>query len=174
MKKVLFVALLLVAVSAVAFQGRQDPDAVPTASEVFRRVMSPFCPGVTLYECTSSQAAELRSEIGPRIAGGATNAEIDRWLTDNYGEAVLARPRSPWVWAPPAAGVLIALALVTQRVRGKREVAEVAEISESDRSRLDEDLRRFGGFGGVAAPQSTEPRAPEAANPPKSSAEGQV
>lgn len=144
MKKILFVALLVGAVSAVALLGRQDPDAVPTVGEVSRRVMSPFCPGVTLYECTSSQAVELRSNIGTRIGRGATNAEIDLWLTDNYGEAVLARPRSPWVWAPPAAGVLVALALVTQRVRGKRDATpEVAEISESDRSRLDDDFRRF-------------------------------
>ncbi len=144
MKRLLFVAILVGVIAAIAVQGRQDPDAVPTVSEVSKRVMSPFCPGVTLYECTSSQAAELRSEIGPRVAGGATNAEIDRWLTDNYGEAVLARPRSPWVWAPPAAGVLIALALVTQRVRGRRDAAPlVAEITESDRSLLDEDLRRF-------------------------------
>ncbi len=144
MKRILFVAILLVAVSAVAFQGRQDPNAVPTASEVSRRVMSPFCPGVTLHECTSSQAVALRSNIETRIAGGTTNAEIDRWLTDNYGGAVLARPRSPWVWAPPAVGVLIALALVTQRVRGSRDAApEVAEISDSDQARLDDDFRKF-------------------------------
>lgn len=144
MKKVLIVALLAGAISVFALQVRQDPNAVPTARQVYARIMSPFCPGVTLNECTSSQATELRSRIEPMIKGGATNAEMDRWLTDNYGEAVLARPKSPWVWAPPAAGVLGAAAFLTRRLKGSRPAGpEVAELSEHEKSRLEDDLQRF-------------------------------
>lgn len=74
--------------------------------------MSPFCPGLSLAECPSEQASELRAQIDGRIASGASNREIDEWLVADYGESVLARPAQAISWIVPAAFVLGGLAAV--------------------------------------------------------------
>lgn len=102
--------------------GDQDPGATPTPSQVAGRTMSPFCPGLSLEECPSQQAGELRAEIERRIAAGATNRQIDRWLVAEYGESVLARPPQAVAWIIPAAFVLAGLAAVAYLL-GRRPAA---------------------------------------------------
>jgi len=117
--------------------------------------MSPFCPGLTLEECPSSEGARLRQKIDERIAGGATNRTIDSWLVAAYGESVLARPPGAISWLIPAGVVLIGLAamLFVLTGRGKREPvphqppglsADAADAADSSaRSRMLEDFSRF-------------------------------
>lgn len=117
--------------------------------------MSPFCPGLTLDECPSSQATELRQKIDKRIAAGATNQEIDSWLVADYGESVLARPPSAISWLIPAMVLLAGLAalLFALAARGKVARGKVARpsaepvISDSPdspaRSRMLKDLSEF-------------------------------
>ncbi|MGH7426426.1 MAG: cytochrome c-type biogenesis protein, partial [Candidatus Methylomirabilales bacterium] len=62
-----------------------DPMAVPTVQQVFERTMSPFCPGLTVAECPSLQAGDMRERIAERVAGRWSNRRIDRWLVENYG-----------------------------------------------------------------------------------------
>lgn len=99
-------------IGLVFFAGRPDPDAVPAPSEVAGRVMSPFCPGLSLDECPSSQAGDLRAKIKARVEQGATNREIDRWLVENYGESVLGRPPQALSWVVPAGFVMVGLAVL--------------------------------------------------------------
>ncbi|MDQ4148448.1 MAG: cytochrome c-type biogenesis protein CcmH [Actinomycetota bacterium] len=123
------------------------PDEVPTVEQVSQRTMSPFCPGLTLEECPSDQATQLRDRIEEMVQKGATNREIDEWMVSNYGEVVLARPDHPLAWAAPvAAAVLGLIALV---VLGRRRLVQESranhpvELSEQERARVSEDLDRF-------------------------------
>lgn len=136
---------LFVLIALVAGRG-QDPDAVPTPQEVRQRIMSPFCPGLTLEECPSGQAAELRRRIAERVEDGATNREIDDWLVATYGEGVLGRPRSVISWLAPAAAVLAGALLLVAGLRRRARPADeepAAPIPEEDRDRLLADLRSF-------------------------------
>lgn len=101
----------LAAALALAARG-PDPNAVPAETQVSERTMSPFCPGLTVSECPSSQSADLRIRIKEKVAAGWTNRRIDEWLVDSYGEAVLARPRDPFAYLVPIGVVLAGLALV--------------------------------------------------------------
>ncbi|MCA1840735.1 MAG: cytochrome c-type biogenesis protein CcmH [Actinomycetota bacterium] len=102
----------LIAASCVAvifFTSRgPSPNGHPTADEVAGRTMSPFCPGLTVQECPSSQAAELRRRIGQKVVQGATNRQIDDWLVSNYGASILAKPKQAVSWLIPLALFLIA------------------------------------------------------------------
>lgn len=102
------VAGLLVAVAAAMVLSARgpDPDAKPTAQAVDGRVMSTWCPGLTLGECPSGQAALLRQKIAAHVAEGWTNRQIDAWLVANYGEAVLGRPRSAGAFVVPLIAVV--------------------------------------------------------------------
>jgi len=64
-------------------------------------LMSPFCPGRTLAECSSPQAAELRLWILTQAAAGASQEEIEANLYGRFGDVLLAAPRAEgWgLWA---------------------------------------------------------------------------
>lgn len=140
-------AVAATATAALAAGRGPDPAAIPTADEVERRVMSPFCPGLTLSDCPTTQAAELRGRIAGRIDAGGTNEEIDRWLVGSYGESVLARPRGPAAFLVPLAALMTGTALLVigvsrwARARPRDEV--VAPLSDSELHRLEADLHAF-------------------------------
>jgi cytochrome c-type biogenesis protein CcmH len=154
-----------VATAAVISARGPDPNAVPTAEAVEGRVMSTWCPGLTLAECPSGQASALRQKIAARVADGWTNRRIDAWLVDNYGEEVLGRPRSAAAFLVPAAAVLgggLAVAFVVRRRPGpgsspaspssppsslppSPEPGAGPAQTDAYRKRLEADLRRFAG-----------------------------
>jgi cytochrome c-type biogenesis protein CcmH len=135
----------------VALTSGPDPDAVPTSDEVAGRMMSPFCPGLTLDECPSDQASRLRAEVDEMVRRGDTNAEIDRWIVDNFGEVALARPGGSLAWVAPPLTVLAGLGVVMlflKRRTGGGETdlespATVPELSEQDEKLFDSDFKNF-------------------------------
>lgn len=156
-------ALVLAAVAVGLLEARgPNPGAVPTATQVDERTMSPFCTGLTLAACPSSQAIELRATIATMVSQGKTNRQIDAFLLANYPATVLGAPRNPLAWVVPAGAVLAGLLVVgivllrhlpgsagsgspgspgSPDALGAPE--EVPALSERDSSRLAEDLRRF-------------------------------
>lgn len=142
--------LILVALGLglVAARG-PDPNAVPTAQQVFDRTMSPFCTGLTLAACPSAQAMELRATIAEKIYEGKTNRQIDRFLLSTYPSTVIGSPRNPFAWLVPAAAVLAGLGIVGVVVLRRRSGSPIpgeappAPISAEDHQRLAGELRRF-------------------------------
>ena len=128
-----------------------DPNAVPTSDEVAGRMMSPFCPGLTLDECPSDQASRLRAEIDQMVGRGDTNAEIDGWIVDNFGEVALARPGGSVAWVAPPLVVLAGLGAVLLFLKrrttgGGAETAPVPaapELSPQDESLFDTDFKNY-------------------------------
>jgi cytochrome c-type biogenesis protein CcmH/NrfF len=77
-------------------------------------LMSPFCPGRTLSDCPSPNAAAVREEIRVWIDQGRSDAEIRAELRARFGDALAGEPESPWGRGAPLAvialvGVLFAL-----------------------------------------------------------------
>ena len=143
--------LLAVATGLSAARG-PDPSAVPTAQQVDERTMSPFCVGLTLAACPSSEALQLRATIAGMVAGGRTNRQIDSFLLANYPKTVIGAPRSPVAWLVPAAAVMAGLAVVVvvafrRRGGAGTDAGQPAEplppIPPGDSARLAADLRRF-------------------------------
>jgi len=135
----------------MALTSGPDPDAVPTSDEVAGRMMSPFCPGLTLDECPSEQASRLRTEVDEMVRRGDTNAEIDRWIVDNFGEVALARPGGSLAWVAPPLAVLAGLGMLLlflKRRTGGRETgaegpATVPVLTEQDETLFDQDFKNF-------------------------------
>ncbi|HWD08684.1 MAG TPA: cytochrome c-type biogenesis protein CcmH [Actinomycetota bacterium] len=143
-------SLVVVAVAWGLLAARgPDPGAVPTPQQVFDRTMSPFCTGVTLENCTSNQAFELRATIAEKIYEGETNRQINRFLLANYPSTVIGSPRNPFAWLVPAAAVLAGLGVVAAVMLhqpdpgGAGTEPAPAPLPAADRARLEADLRRF-------------------------------
>ena len=140
-------ALALVALLAGASADAQDGEPEGWAYDLAGEMLSPFCPGVTLAECSSSQAKSLTMWMVVQEAAGRSRAEVEEELYARYGEQIRPTPRTDGfglaayvipIGAFAAGGLLIAVFL-------RRQTREAAfEASEQDAaSELDPELARI-------------------------------
>ncbi len=98
--------------------------------------MSPFCPGRTLADCPSPNAAEWRSDIRDMVERGMSAAEIQDALEARTGGNLSGSPGREVSYAVPVGFGLLALGVLG------------AVLFR---------LRRAGSAEGVAAPKGTKP-----------------
>jgi cytochrome c-type biogenesis protein CcmH/NrfF len=122
----------LLAVLAVlcALAGPALAEQEPWHYQVWREMMSPFCPGRTLADCPSSQADSLRLWIQVQEAAGRSREDVEAELVERYGDVVLGAPRARGfglaAYLVPVAAFLVggvALAFFLRRHTRRRAVA---------------------------------------------------
>jgi len=149
-------AVLAVAWLLAAPAARADAPAKPSpwGYAVANELMSPYCPGRTLADCPSDQAAELRRWILAQEEKGRSRADVEAELYQRYGDGILQAPRPegfglaayviPTV-AFLAGGTVVGLFLRRQRAGGAAALAAPRAAApldpELDRL-LDEEMRR--------------------------------
>ena len=121
------------------------------AYALHNELMSPFCPGRTLADCSSGQAANLRMWIVVQAAAGRTRSDVKEELLERYGEVMRPAPLPTGfgftAYAFPviaflAGGVLVAVFLRRQ-TRGTAQTTRVVAPLDPDLERLiDEELAR--------------------------------
>jgi cytochrome c-type biogenesis protein CcmH len=118
-------ALLLTGAPASA----KDAPSVALNPEIEARMMAVaaelrclVCQNQTIADSHSGLALDLRQQIREMLGKGMTEAQINHYMTDRYGDFVLYRPpfkASTWLlWVGPGAlmvGALVALARVLRR-----------------------------------------------------------
>lgn len=111
-----------------------------------RTVMSPFCPGRTLTDCPSPDAAALREEIRQQLAAGVSQDAIRLELERRYGMAVVAEPRTAWAWIIPLAvlGAGLVGLFAAFRSLAARSPADAPPPSSDLTHDLDADLNSRG------------------------------
>ena len=147
MKRVTVVSLLVwFLVGGIATATPED-----VANEISQTIMSPYCPGVTLHDCASGAAADLRSDIAGWAEDGWSKERILNHLEAEFGDSIRATPPSSGAgliaWLLPALAVLvgsIAVTLIVSSWLKKRAVVAPAPISGDERKRLDAELKELG------------------------------
>ena len=124
------------------------------ANSVASKIMSPYCPGVTLHDCPSDNATELIARIEGLAADGYTEAQIIDLMVAEFGPGIKATPPIGGdgfaVWAIPLLAAIVggglAWLLLRRWTRPKatpdgydREV----HVTTEDRKRLERELRLF-------------------------------
>ena len=134
-------ALMFVALGPLpAFGAPQD-----VANEISGEVMSPFCDGVTLHDCPSQTAADLRAQIEQWASQGWTKAEIIDELENRYGERIYATPRNSeglGAWILPGLALIAGLAgagLLARRW-ARRTPTETPPVAAADHARVEREL----------------------------------
>ncbi|HVM35280.1 MAG TPA: cytochrome c-type biogenesis protein CcmH [Actinomycetota bacterium] len=118
------------------------------ANRVARDIMSPFCPGVTLHDCPSGEADELRRDITAMAEAGMNEEEIIAELEAEYGPGIAAAPDGPLAralpWVLALGGLVVGWALISRfTTRGRAASAQPGAISAGDRTRLDAEFETF-------------------------------
>ncbi len=132
-------------------QARQTP-AHQAAADLSRQLMSPFCPGKLLADCTSPDAGALRTAIAERVAAGETVQAVKGDLVRQYGTEILGAPPAEGVgllaWLVPALFAVVSAAAVSWKVaratRGpaaRPAVAAAGAIDAGALAILDDELR---------------------------------
>ncbi len=80
------------------------------------QMMSPWCKGVTVTQCSSGVAANYRSQVRAWLEAGVSEADIKRGFAQQFGEDQLGMPRGPMSWTVPlvilAFGAVVLVILV--------------------------------------------------------------
>ena len=121
------------------------------ANAVAHEVMSPYCPGVTLHDCPSSSAQELRQRIETWARDGMTEDEIVDRLAAEFGDSIRAVPPAGGAgllaWVLPAlalaGGAAAAILLARRWARGRSAEAATVAVPPEARARLRAELDRL-------------------------------
>jgi cytochrome c-type biogenesis protein CcmH len=141
---VLVVMLVLLPMAGPADEGVEERGR--EAYALSRELMSPYCPGRTLADCPSPNAAALREEIRDQLAAGASSEEVRADLERRFGDQVRAVPRGPLVWGIPILVLLagaIALGVALRRLSSPQG-REAEAISPELQQEIERELRERG------------------------------
>lgn len=144
------VLLLLAPLAAGAVQPDEvldNPALELRAREISQKLRCPICQGENIDESNAAISRDLRLYVRERLVAGDSDDQVIDAVVDRYGEFVLFEPRARggnlilWLAGPVMA--LIALAIAWVFVRGRaRDTATVQTLSEDEKARLDEIMRR--------------------------------
>ncbi|MDW8125673.1 MAG: cytochrome c-type biogenesis protein [Geminicoccaceae bacterium] len=110
-----------------------DPALEARARALGKELRCLVCQNQSIDDSDAPLARDLRRIVRERLASGASEAEIKRFLVERYGEFVLLEPPfapATWLlWAGPflvaAAGAGLVLGFLRRRAAGAEEPAEL-------------------------------------------------
>lgn len=148
------VVLLVLVISGLPVPAMAAPQDV--ANRIAARMMSPFCDGVTLHDCPSAEAVDLRERIAGWAKQGLSTGQIEAELEREFGENIWATPPASGMgllaWLFPAlatiAGGLLAWRYLSRWavIRARPEGYDPEEhVNDDDRRRLDRELAKLRG-----------------------------
>ncbi len=109
-------AIIALSWSSFADQAPAANDLEAQARTLFRELMSPYCEGLLLSDCPSSQAAALRDTIRAQLRRGQTPDEVVDNMVGIYGRWILSAPPAEGVgaivWFAPVVALIVGLGLV--------------------------------------------------------------
>lgn len=124
MKRLLLAAGLLglsFGASAIDPERMADPVQQERYSALIHQLRCLKCQGETVADTPAMFAVDIRRQVRTLITEGRSDAEVKQYLVDRYGELILLKPRSAWLWIAPAifllGGGFIAWRVLAQRGR---------------------------------------------------------
>ncbi|MDQ2642150.1 MAG: cytochrome c-type biogenesis protein CcmH [Pseudomonadota bacterium] len=129
-----FALLLLLAAgtaSAIDPERLEDPVQQQRYDALIHELRCLKCQGETVADTPAMFAVDIRRQVRSLISEGRSDVEVKQYLVDRYGEMILLKPRSPWLWIAPVI-FLLGGALVAWRVLGQRRQLLGTDDSDPD------------------------------------------
>ena len=114
------------------------------------QMMSPWCKGVSITQCSSGNAVGYREQVKAWLRSGLSEADIKRGFAQQFGEGQLAMPRGPMSLTVPLLilgfGAVVLLVLVRRLTVAPPASAASPQLSPEQykklEAELDSELRR--------------------------------
>jgi cytochrome c-type biogenesis protein CcmH len=139
MKRLLLPVVLLLAAgvaSAIDPERLEDPVLQDRYNALIHELRCLKCQGETVADTPAMFAVDIRRQVRTLVSEGRSDEEVKQYLVDRYGEMILLKPRSPWLWIAPVI-FLLGGAFIAWRILGQRR-----ELLASDDSDPDEEGRQ--------------------------------
>jgi cytochrome c-type biogenesis protein CcmH len=132
-------AALVVASAAFAIDTTrfEDPEKQAQYQRMTHELRCMQCLNTSIADSQVDLAADLRNEVRDLVQAGKTDEEIRQFMVDRYGEFILFRPRSMWLYITPVAFLLIGVLVAVRVIRQK------SKLVANDNSPVD-DIREEG------------------------------
>ena len=114
-----------------------DPVENTRYQHLIQNIRCPTCQNSNIAESNAPLARQLREQIAARIREGASDADINRWLQERYGDFIHYDPplksQTLLLWGSAPLAMLIALALW---LGGRRRRKHGARLSDEEKRQL--------------------------------------
>jgi cytochrome c-type biogenesis protein CcmH len=124
-----WMALAVVLAVALAVGASRRGSTTTEAARVTRitsEIRCPTCRGLSAAESDAKTAQAIRTEVAREVHEGRSDAQIEAYMADRYGQDILLRPPSSGlaglVWVLPVVALVIAIAGLTVAFRRWRTV----------------------------------------------------
>jgi cytochrome c-type biogenesis protein CcmH len=117
-----------------------DPVLEQRARDISAGLRCLVCQNQSIDDSDADLAKDLRVLVRERLVAGDSNAAVEQFLVDRYGEFVLLNPRINnhtiilWIAAP----VLLLIGLVSLVMLGRRKRVAATALSAEEQAVLDE------------------------------------
>jgi cytochrome c-type biogenesis protein CcmH len=136
-------AVLCMAAASDPAERLPDPAQEARARHLFQQVRCLVCQNESIDDSEADLAKDLRRIVRGQVRQGRSDAQIERFLTDRYGEFVLMRPAfslgNAVLWTAPFLVVVGGVALLLLRLRSRGGEPELEPGDLERLRRLTED-----------------------------------
>ena len=143
----LFFFLALAAAPALGVQpGEQlaDPALEARARALSAGLRCMVCQNQSIDDSEATLARDVRLLVRERLSAGDSDAAVEAFLVDRYGDFILLKPPlragTLALWAAPFAGLLIGLLFIARAAARRPAPAPAAPLSEAERRALETAL----------------------------------
>ena len=133
MRRAALIALCLIAAPSLAIDPErlEDPAQQQRYETLIHELRCLKCQGETIADTPAEFAVDIRRQVRGMVAEGRSEAEVKQYLVDRYGELILLKPRSPWLWIAPGI-LLLGGMFVAWRILGQRRQLLATDDSDPD------------------------------------------
>lgn len=141
-------ASMFMCVDFVFAQGGTPPPITDDqVNAVAKQLFCPICENIPLDVCPTQACAQWRDTIREKLAQGWSEDKIKDYFVQQYGERVLAKPRttglSLYVWVIPPTALLIAALFFAFYMRNARMKAAAAPVTASPENEEDDYAKKL-------------------------------
>ena len=150
MKRLLSAMLVLFCLVTPAFavspdEMLSDPVLEQRARDISAGLRCLVCQNQSIDDSDADLARDLRILVRERLVAGDSNAEVEQYLVDRYGEYVLLKPAFAWhtllLWGIAPLALLVG-AVLSIGVFRRRRAAEPPRLSAEEERRVEALLSR--------------------------------
>ena len=126
-----------------------DPNLEARARVISEGLRCLICQNQSIDDSSAPLARDLRILVRERLKAGSSDAEVERFLVDRYGEFVLLRPRfgphTLLLWLTPLALLVAIISALWRRARAPLPAAATdpaRPLTADEQARLDRILEK--------------------------------